>query len=110
MKSKQAGGTKQKTSGKLRPAVRHKPAAARRPRPGPTGQPGRPKIATGHAAGNGTRPLLTVRSAFILTAALAVSAAAGVLSYFASASLPVAFLAAGSACTAVITLLNDVVE
>jgi hypothetical protein len=110
MKSKQASSTKQKTSGKPRPAIRHKPEAARRPGPAPAGQLGGPRVATGDAAGSGTRPLLTVRSAFILAAALAASAAAGVLSYLAAASLPAAFLAAGSACTAVITLLNVVVE
>ena len=92
MRSKQANSVKRKTSGKPQAATRQKPAAACR------------------TAGSGTRALLTLRSAFILTAALAVSATAGVLSYLASASLPAAFLAAGPACAAVITLLNAVIE
>jgi hypothetical protein len=54
-------------------------------------------------------PLLTLRAAVILMAALLVSGMTGILTYFASASLPEAYLAAGPACVAVITLLNAII-
>jgi hypothetical protein len=55
------------------------------------------------------QPLLTLRAAFILLVALLVSSATGVLTYLATASLPGAFLAAGPACAATITLLNALI-
>lgn len=54
-------------------------------------------------------PLLTLRAAFILMAAMIASAVTGVLTYRASASWAEAYLAAGSACAAAITLLNAIV-
>ena len=54
-------------------------------------------------------PLLTLRAAFILTAAFAVAAAAGVLTYLTTGSTPGAVLAAGSAIAAAIALLNGIV-
>ena len=54
-------------------------------------------------------PLLTLRAAFILTAALIVSTAAGVLMYLMTGSASGAALAAGSAIAAAITLLNGIV-
>jgi hypothetical protein len=58
---------------------------------------------------NGPEPLLTLRAAVILMAALVASGVTGVLTYLASASLPEAYLAAGSACVSVITLLNAII-
>jgi hypothetical protein len=60
-------------------------------------------------AANKDESLLTLRAAFILTAALLVSSVAGVLTYFVSASLPEAFLAAGPTCAGVVSLLNAIV-
>jgi hypothetical protein len=60
-------------------------------------------------AENKDEPLLTLRAAFILTAAVLVSSVAGILTYFVSASLPEAFLAAGPTCAGVVTLLNAIV-
>jgi hypothetical protein len=54
-------------------------------------------------------PLLTLRATVILMAALIVSGVTGILTYLASASLPVACLAAGPACAAAITLLNAII-
>ena len=54
-------------------------------------------------------PLLTLRAAVILMAALVASGVTGILTYLASASLPEAYIAAGSACVAVITLLNAII-
>lgn len=54
-------------------------------------------------------PLLTLRAAFILTAALIVATAAGVLMYLMTGSASGAALAAGSAIAAAITLLNGIV-
>jgi len=53
--------------------------------------------------------LLTLRAAFILTAALTVAAAAGVLTYLMTGSAPGAVLAAGPAIAAAIALLNGIV-
>jgi hypothetical protein len=53
--------------------------------------------------------LLTLRAAFILTAALSFAAAAGVLTYLMTGSAPAAVLAAGSAIAAAIALLNGIV-
>lgn len=60
-------------------------------------------------AASKNEPLLTLRAAFILSAALLVSSTAGVLTYFVSASLPEAFLAAGPTCAGVVTLLNAII-
>lgn len=54
-------------------------------------------------------PLLTLRAAFILMAAVVASGAIGFLAYLASASLPEAFLAAGSACATAIMVLNAII-
>jgi hypothetical protein len=56
-----------------------------------------------------TEPLLTLRAAVILMAAMIASGVTGILTYLASASLPEAYLAAGPACAAVITLLNAII-
>ncbi len=53
--------------------------------------------------------MLTLRAAVILMAALVASGVTGILTYLASASLPEAYLAAESACAAVITLLNAII-
>jgi uncharacterized protein YycO len=50
-----------------------------------------------------------LRAAFILTAAVIVAAAAGVLTYLMTGSAPGAVLAAGPAIAAAITLLNAIV-
>jgi hypothetical protein len=42
-------------------------------------------------------------------AALVASGAVGILTYLVSASLPLAFLAAGSACATAITILNAMI-
>jgi hypothetical protein len=54
-------------------------------------------------------PLLTLRAAFILSAALATAAVGGILTYLAVGKVPEAFLAAGGAFAAAITLLNAIV-
>jgi hypothetical protein len=60
--------------------------------------------------GDGGRvPLLSLRSAFILTVALLASTVTGALTFLMSASLPGAFLAAGPACVTVIMLLNAII-
>lgn len=56
-----------------------------------------------------TAPLLTLRAAFILTVALATAAAGGILTYLTTDRAPEAFLAAGTAFAAAITLLNAIV-
>lgn len=53
--------------------------------------------------------LLTLRAAFILGAASAVAAAAGVLTYLTTGSAPGAVIAAGAAIATAITLLNGIV-
>jgi hypothetical protein len=58
----------------------------------------------------GLEPLLTLRAAFILLTATVASGAAGILTYLASASLPAAFLAGGSACATAITVLNAIID
>jgi hypothetical protein len=58
---------------------------------------------------DGGDPLLTLRAAFILTAAAFVAAAAGVLTYLMTGSAPEAVLAAGPATGAAIALLNSIV-
>jgi hypothetical protein len=58
---------------------------------------------------NMPEPLLTLRAAVILMAAMIASGTTGILTYLASASLPEACLAAGPACAAVITLLNAII-
>jgi hypothetical protein len=60
-------------------------------------------------AAGAPRPLLTLRAAVILMAALAASGITGILTYLASASLPEACLAAGSSCAAAITLLDAII-
>jgi hypothetical protein len=54
-------------------------------------------------------PLLTLRAAFILTAAGIVAAAAGVLTYLMTGSAPGGVQAAGPAVGAAIALLNGIV-
>jgi hypothetical protein len=58
---------------------------------------------------DGSSPLLTLRSAFILTVAVIVAAAAGVLTYLTTGSAPGAVFAAGPAIGAAIPLLNAIV-
>jgi hypothetical protein len=54
-------------------------------------------------------PLLTLRAAFILMAALVVAGVVGALTYLTSGSAPGAVLAAGSATGAAIPLLHGIV-
>jgi hypothetical protein len=54
-------------------------------------------------------PLLTLRAAVILMASLLAATASALLTFFATGSLPEAFLAAGPAGAAVITLLNAII-
>lgn len=68
-----------------------------------------PQVGAPECRAGSPRPLLTLRAAFILLVALLTAGAAGVLTYLASASLPAAFLAAGPACAAAITLLNAII-
>jgi hypothetical protein len=54
-------------------------------------------------------PLLTLRSAFILTVASICGIGTGVLTYFTTASLPAAFLAVCPAGAGAVTLLNAII-
>jgi len=54
-------------------------------------------------------PLLTLRAAFILTAALVTAAVGGILTYLMAGKASEAFLAAGGTFAAAITLLNAIV-
>lgn len=58
---------------------------------------------------DGPGPLLTLRSAVILGAALLAGLAAGTLTWLATASLPDAFLALGPACAGSVTVLNAII-
>jgi hypothetical protein len=54
-------------------------------------------------------PLLTLRSAVILGAAILAGLAAWTLTWLATASIPAAFLAVGPACAGSVTLLNAII-
>lgn len=58
----------------------------------------------------GPGPLLSLRSAFILGAALLASACSGLLTYLTARSVPGAFLAAGSAFVGAVALLNGIIS
>jgi hypothetical protein len=61
------------------------------------------------AAEAGPWPMLTLRAAVILMAALLTATASGLLTFLATASLPEAFLAAGPPSAAAIALLNAII-
>ena len=69
--------------------------------PDPPGQPDPFRRAGG--------PLLNLRSAVILGAAVLVSAVAGILTYLLAHSLPAAFLAAGPAFVGSVALFNAII-
>jgi hypothetical protein len=56
------------------------------------------------------RPLLSLRSAFVLTLAQLVAIATGVLLYAAHRSMALAVLGAGGAFAAAVTLFNSIIE
>jgi len=58
---------------------------------------------------DGPGPLLTLRSAVILGAALIAGLATGTLTWLATASLPAALLAVGPACAGAVMLLNAII-
>jgi len=58
----------------------------------------------------GEPPLLNLRQAFILSAALTIAAAVGILTSLATASTPKAFLAAIAACISALRLLNAIIS
>ena len=73
---------------------------------GPACSPGRVPAAP---SPDGPRPLLTLRSAVILGAALLAGLAAGTLTWLATASLPAALLAVGPAGAGCVTVLNAII-
>jgi hypothetical protein len=58
---------------------------------------------------DGPGPLLTLRAAVVLGAALLAGLTAGTLTWLATASLPDALLALGPACAGSVTLFNAII-